>query len=290
MRAKACTVFRQALLNSSTSSPCQLNSLSFENDPIDLTTIAPCLSRLPELRTLKLRRVTVKSKTGLVESGFCSVFQALVASTVSNLDISHNFLTTKDNEALITLLSRSTSLQHISLGDTVGLNVSEALTALSNNPNFDRFQTLDLSWLNLSTSIPLLTKLLSAAKALNLLILDGSNLSPAQVVEVVSAVVKNVNIRHMCLCLRDLNLGSDRAALSSFAELFDIGRSQAFANVCAIKELHLDRNSLGCVGVRDLIDALTEYHPIEALSFDEVRILDYFFSPSASFSLRGVVE
>jgi hypothetical protein len=272
MRAKASSVLRQALINSSTSVPCGLNLLNLESDLVDLNAIAPCLSRLPKLQSLRIRRVTVRSKTMIMESGFHAIFQALVSSNVSSLDIAHNAFTDKDKNAFNTLVAKSTTLTHICVGDVVGLDVQGMLNSLQNNPNTENLELLDLSWLDLSAVVPSLVQLISSSKHLSLLVLDATNISPSQVIEVVGAVVRNVHLKNICLGLRDLNLGSNRSALSAFAELFDIGRDQNFSNVAWIKELHLDRNGLGISGLHRMIDSLSGYPPIETFSCDEVSL------------------
>ncbi len=86
--------------------------------------------------------------------------------------------------------------------------------------------------------------------------------------DVVSAVVRNPNLRDICMCLRDLNLTSK--TWPNLSRVFERGSKDGYRRVGTIRELHLDRNRLGCLGVEMVAQTLGTYAPLRVLSLDQV--------------------
>ena len=113
-----------------------------------------------------------------------------------HLDVSLNEFSVVDAEGMYGWVSRAVGL---SLTRCAGLDMDVLITAELHQ---------SMSFIDLSRNVRMVVQALCTLHSLRIMVLDGTSLAPAHLVDVVSAVVRNPNLRDTCLCLRDLNISS----------------------------------------------------------------------------------
>jgi Ran GTPase-activating protein (RanGAP) involved in mRNA processing and transport len=224
-------------------------------------------------------------------TGFKSIFTVLQPIALTSLDISCNYLTPADAEALYTWCSRAFDVQRLTLANCGGIEFESLLPALANNQDLQvSLASLDLSWMNLSHVVDQLTQALCSLHSLRTIVLDGCGFAQQQLVEIVSVIIRNPNLRDVCLCLRDLGItASDWPVL---ARLFERGNQDGWRRVGTIRELHLDRNPLKTVGVELVCQSMALYGPLRVLSLDQNLVNEVLSTEDdfASLAARSMVR